>query len=358
MGSQAKGSEGFISGEYKAPLGYKAHCQHLSPGTGCLERAHRFFLSWLGLFFKGIPFKPGTGLCAVRLSRASSSPLPRPVHLCYKQLDAPALSLLPVTGFQVYKYHKWVHFPSLTLAAPLNSVFLCPQIPQESLGLKKPFSIGEVSDGCPNKTNEGGLIRLDTALIERMGSRIKSAEKLIKQKYDQLHFFQIIVFSRFLTWYKPHPKWYDKLLSSCFPAQFIPLYPFLASHFLTSLSSPLISQNDSWDPRLSWLSAIAPNMQHGNVLNPKKPPSKQPVWKPYCTHCMPEEFLDCLIDTSIKSSATHEAAFLNPTSPWGFISIWDFSPSCSVSYDFHAEGSHQLFLKQQNKQPKAATQLG
>lgn len=43
MGSQAKGSEGFISREYKAPLGYKAHCQHLSPGTGCLERAHRFF---------------------------------------------------------------------------------------------------------------------------------------------------------------------------------------------------------------------------------------------------------------------------------------------------------------------------
>lgn len=71
---------------------------------------------------------------------------------------------------------------------------------------------------------------------------------------------------------------------------------------------------------------------------------------------MPEEFLDCLIDTSIKSSATHEAAFLNPTFPWDFISIWDFSPSCSVSYDFHAEGSHGLFLKQQNKQLKAATQ--
>lgn len=73
---------------------------------------------------------------------------------------------------------------------------------------------------------------------------------------------------------------------------------------------------------------------------------------------MPEEFLDCLIDTSIKASATHEAAFLNPTSPWGFISIWGFSSSCSVSYDFHAEGFHGLFLKKQNKQPKAATQLG
>lgn len=186
-----------------------------------------------------------------------------------------------------------------------------------------------------------------------MGSRIKSAEKLIKQKSEQPHFFQIIVFSRFLTRYKSHPKQYDKLLSSCFPIQFIPLYPFQASHFLTFLSNPLISQNDSWDPRLSWLSAIAPNMQHGNVSDPRKPHTKQPVWKPYCTHCMPEEFLDCLIDTSIKSCATHEAAFINSTSPWGFISIWGVSSSCSVSYGFHAEGFHGLFLKKQNnpKQP-------
>lgn len=132
------------------------------------------------------------------------------------------------------------------------------------------------------------------------------------------------------------------------------LSPFQVSHFLTFLSSSLISQNDSWDPKLSWLSAIAPNMQHGNILDPRNPHAEQLVWKPYCTHCMLEEFLDCLIDTSTKSSATHEA-FLNPTFPWGFISIWGFSPSCSVSYDFHAEGFHELFLKKQNKQPKAAT---
>lgn len=52
MGSQAKGSEDFTSWEYKAPLGYKAHCQHLSPGTGCLERAHKFFYHDLDSFSK------------------------------------------------------------------------------------------------------------------------------------------------------------------------------------------------------------------------------------------------------------------------------------------------------------------
>lgn len=268
--------------------------------------------------------------------------------------------MLPVTGFQVYKYHKWVHFPSLTLTSSCCSSELCTSLPSNPSGVsgaEKPFLTGEVSDCCPNKTNEGGLIRLDTALTEWMGSSFKSEEKLIKQKSEQLHFFQIIVFSRFLSQYKSHPKWYDKLLSSCSQFGLFPLSPFQASHFLTFLSSPLISQNDSWDPRLSWLSAIAPNMQPGNVLDPRKPHTKQPVWKPYCTHCMPEEFLDCLIDTSIKSSATHEAAFLNPTSPWGFISIWGFSPSCSVSYDFHAE-NHGLLLKKQDEQPKAATQLG
>lgn len=39
---------------------------------------------------------------------------------------------------------------------------------------------------------------------------------------------------------------------------------------------------------------------------------------------MPEEFLDCLTDTSIKSSTTHEAAFLNPMGFYfhlGFLSL-------------------------------------
>lgn len=91
VGSQAKGSEGFSSWGYKAPLGYKARCQHLSPGTGRLERARSFFYHDLDSLSKESHLNQNR-LCTARLSRAGTSPLPGLVQLCYKQLDAPALS--------------------------------------------------------------------------------------------------------------------------------------------------------------------------------------------------------------------------------------------------------------------------
>lgn len=187
--------------------------------------------------------------------------------------------------------------------------------------------------------NEGGLIRLDTALTEQIGNRGAYKAAIWAASFFSDNCFQQVSYS-----VQASPKVVWQTIELMLPnSVYFSLSPFQASHLLTFLSSPLISQNDSWDPRLSWLSDIAPNMLHGNVLEPRNPHTKQPVWKHYCIYCVPEEFLDYLADTSIKSSTTHEASFLNPTFPLGFISIWGFSPSSSVSYDFHAEGFHGLF---------------
>lgn len=234
---------------------------------------------WAGTFAEATKF----GFCFLSPPGPSSRGSPSWAGMAWpcSQLGPPPLA----TGSPVYNSHKRVHFPSLALTRSRRSSELPTSLPPNPRG---PFWKG--AGGCPKEQNEEGLPRPDTALTERMGKRIKSAEKLIKQKSEQLHFSGIIAFSRFLIWYKPRPKWYYKLLISCLQMQFTPLPPSQASNFLASLSGPVSSPAGSWDPRLSPPSSIAPNTQHSNLFHPRVHGSSGLVWKPSYTLCARRTF--------------------------------------------------------------------